>query len=75
MSILTFDEKNFYLDDAPFRIIAGDIHYFRIPTAHWERTLELAVDFGLNTVQTYIPWNAHEPAPGTFDFSGMLDIS
>ena len=74
MSILTFDEKNFYLDDAPFRIIAGDIHYFRIPTAHWERTLELAVDFGLNTVQTYIPWNAHEPAPGTFDFSGMLDL-
>ena len=29
---------------------------------------------GLNTVTTYIPWNAHEPAPGEFDFSDTLNI-
>jgi beta-galactosidase len=29
---------------------------------------------GLNTVQTFAPWNAHEPTPGVYDFSGNLDI-
>lgn len=29
---------------------------------------------GLNTVTTYIPWNAHEPEVGTFVFTGMLDL-
>lgn len=75
MSILTFDKNNFYLDKAPFRIIAGDIHYFRIPQNRWEHTLDMALDFGLNTIQTYVPWNAHEPAPGQFDFSGMLNLT
>ena len=75
MSVLTFDKNNFYLDENPFRIIAGDIHYFRIHPSKWEHTLDLAVDFGLNTIQTYVPWNAHEPNRGEFVFSGMLDLA
>ena len=74
MDILTFDKKGFYLGGKPYRIIAGDIHYFRIPKSRWEHTLDLALDFGLNTIQTYVPWNAHEPQKGRFDFSGMLDL-
>ena len=23
---------------------------------------------------SYVPWNAHEPSPGVFDFTGILDI-
>ena len=23
---------------------------------------------------SYIPWNMHEPIPGEYDFSGMLDV-
>lgn len=75
MSILTFDKDNFYLNDKLFRIVAGDIHYFRMHPKRWEHILDLAVDFGLNTIQTYIPWNAHEPAKGEFNFSGMLDLA
>ena len=30
---------------------------------------------GLNTVATYCPWNLHEPEPGKFDFSGILDLA
>ncbi|MGH9394949.1 MAG: glycoside hydrolase family 35 protein, partial [Terriglobales bacterium] len=30
---------------------------------------------GLNTVCTYVFWNAHEPRPGEFDFSGNLDLA
>ena len=29
---------------------------------------------GLNTVETYVPWNLHEETRGTFDFQGMLDL-
>ena len=71
---LTFDKNTFYLDNEPFRIIAGDIHYFRIHEKRWASTLDLAIEFGLNTVQTYVPWNAHEPTPGKYDFDGMLDL-
>ena len=74
MNKLTFDRNNFYLDGEPFRMIAGDIHYFRIHQNDWEKRLDLALDFGLNTIQTYVPWNAHEPHPGEYCFEGMLDL-
>ena len=75
MNQLTYDRNTFYLDGKPFRLIGGDIHYYRIHEKDWERHLDLAVDFGLNTVQTYVPWNAHEPQQGNFDFSGRLDLA
>lgn len=74
MNKLTFDQNSFYLDGEPFRMIAGDIHYFRIHQNDWAKRLDLAVDFGLNTIQTYVPWNAHEPYKGEFNFEGMLDL-
>ena len=74
MNKLTFDRDNFYIDGKPFRIISGDIHYFRVHEKDWEERLDLAIDFGLNTVQTYVPWNAHEPRPGVYRFDGMLDL-
>lgn len=30
--------------------------------------LKLMKDFGLTCVQTYVPWNLHEPKEGQFDF-------
>ncbi len=74
MSKLSFDKDLFYLDGKPFRMIAGDFHYFRIHENDWGKRLDLAVDFGLNTIQTYVPWNAHEPHPGEYNFDGMLNI-
>ena len=29
---------------------------------------------GLNTVETYVAWNLHEPEPGEYNFSGMADL-
>jgi len=74
MNKLTWDRDSFYLDGEPFRMIAGDIHYFRIHPADWGKRLDRALEFGLNTVQTYVPWNAHEPRPGEYNFSGFLDL-
>lgn len=64
----------FMLGDKPYNIISGDIHYFRIYPTEWQRHLLLAKDFGLNTIQTYVPWNLHEPKKGVFDFSRHLDL-
>ena len=65
---------NFYLDGKPFRIISGAIHYFRVVPGYWRDRLEKLKAMGANTVETYIPWNMHEPKKGEFHFEGMLDI-
>ncbi len=64
----------FYLNGEPFHIYSGAMHYFRIPREYWrDRLLKLRAA-GLNTVETYVPWNFHEPQKGVFNFEGMLDI-
>jgi beta-galactosidase len=65
----------FQLDGKPFRIIAGEMHYARIPRAYWRDRLRLAKAMGLNTVTTYIFWNEHEQTPGVYDFSGQRDVA
>lgn len=64
----------FQIDGNPFRILSGEMHYFRIPPECWRDRLEKLKACGLNTVATYMPWNLHERTPGAFNFSGMLDI-
>lgn len=71
---LEIKKNGFFLGGEPYKLISGDIHYFRIYPTEWKRHLLLAKDFGLNTIQTYVPWNLHEPKKGEFDFSCHLDI-
>ncbi len=67
-------KDTFYLDGSPFQIISGAIHYFRIVPEYWRDRLEKAKAMGLNTVETYVPWNLHEPVRGEFHFEGLLDV-
>ena len=67
-------KDNFYMDSEPFKIISGAFHYFRTVPEYWQDRLEKLVNMGCNTVETYIPWNFHEPEQGTFLFDGMHDI-
>ena len=64
----------FYLNGKPFRIISGSIHYFRTVPEYWQDRLEKLVNCGCNTVETYIPWNFHEPKQGEYIWNGMHDI-
>lgn len=71
----TFEIKEtFYLDGNPFQIISGSIHYFRIVPEYWRDRLEKLKSLGMNTVETYIPWNVHEPQKGRYVFDGMCDV-
>ncbi|MDE6726954.1 MAG: beta-galactosidase [Oscillospiraceae bacterium] len=67
-------KDQFYLGGEQFRIISGAVHYFRIVPEYWRDRLEKLVNMGCNTVETYIPWNFHEPRPGEFLWSGMRDV-
>src|SRR5580704_15090541 len=71
----TAGDGQFLLNGKPFRVISGEMHYARIPRAYWRARLRMAKAMGLNAVTTYVFWNAHEPRPGVFDFSGNLDIA
>ncbi|MEE1742767.1 beta-galactosidase [Streptomyces sp. BE147] len=64
----------FRLDDRPLRIISGGLHYFRIHPEQWADRLRKARLMGLNTIETYVPWNLHSPRPGEFRLDGGLDL-
>lgn len=71
---LTYNNGDFILDGKPLRILSGTMHYFRVVPEYWEDRLLKMKACGLNTVETYVPWNKHEEYPGKFDFDGLLDV-
>ncbi|MDI2125497.1 glycoside hydrolase family 35 protein [Yinghuangia seranimata] len=67
--------RGFTLDGRPFRVLSGALHYFRVHPAQWDDRLARLRAMGLNTVETYVAWNRHEPEPGRFDFTGPNDLA
>ncbi|MFG1819589.1 beta-galactosidase family protein [Kribbella sp. NPDC049174] len=74
MTDFAIGESDFLLDGKPFRILSGALHYFRVHPQHWADRIEKARLMGLNTIETYVPWNLHSPARGVFGTEGMLDL-
>lgn len=68
------ENDTFRKDGVPFQIVGGDVHYFRIVPEYWKDRLLRAKALGLNTIQTYVPWNLHEPEPQSWKFKGFTDI-
>lgn len=71
---MTITPDGLYLNGEEFYLASGDFHYFRTLQGGWRHRLKLMKSFGLTAVQTYVPWNLHEPEIGTFRFSGYLDL-
>jgi beta-galactosidase len=67
-------EQDFLLDGEPLQILSGALHYFRIHPDHWADRIAKARQLGLNTIETYVAWNAHSPRPGEFHAAGGLDL-
>jgi beta-galactosidase len=67
-------EDDFLLDDEPMRILSGALHYFRVHPDLWADRIAKAKLMGLNTIETYVAWNAHSPRRGEFGTSGRLDL-
>ncbi|MET7639094.1 beta-galactosidase family protein [Streptomyces sp. NPDC005438] len=56
------------------RVLSGGMHYFRVHPDQWPDRLAKLRAMGLDTVETYVPWNLHEPRPGAFRFEGLADL-
>lgn len=67
--------SQFLMDGKPYQIIAGDLHYPRIPREYWRDRFKKAKAMGLNTITMYSFWNVHEDKPGEYNFSGQNDIA
>lgn len=74
MPVFEIKSDSFYFDSKPLRILSGAIHYFRTLPPYWEDRLIKLKGAGLNTVETYVPWNLHEPREGEFNFEGLCDV-
>jgi len=75
VSSFRIGETDFELDGAPFRVLAGAIHYFRVHPELWRDRIRQARQMGLNTIETYVAWNAHEERRGHWLDSGQVDLA
>ncbi|WP_129586610.1 glycoside hydrolase family 35 protein [Microterricola viridarii] len=73
--ILTVQDGAFRRGGAEHRILSGAIHYFRVHPELWHDRLLRLRALGLNTIETYIPWNWHERVRGEIDFTGPRDVA
>lgn len=75
MTTFEIGKTDFLLNGKPFKIISGAVHYFRIVPEYWHRTLYNLKAMGCNTVETYVPWNLHQPQPEEFCFDKRADLA
>ncbi|GER40416.1 beta-galactosidase [Striga asiatica] len=55
-------------------ILSGSIHYPRSTVDMWGDLIKKGKAGGLDAIETYVFWNAHEPRRRDYDFSGNLDL-
>lgn len=71
---LTYGDGELRRHGQPHRMLAGSLHYFRVHPTHWADRIQRLAAMGVNTIDTYIPWNFHERTEGSFDFDGWRDV-
>ncbi|XP_021750275.1 beta-galactosidase 15-like [Chenopodium quinoa] len=55
-------------------ILSGSIHYPRSTPEMWPDLIRKAKEGGLDAIETYVFWNAHEPVRRQYDFTGRNDL-
>jgi glycosyl hydrolase family 35/beta-galactosidase-like protein len=72
--IIRYDAHCFTLHDKDQFIFGGTFHYARCPRELWRDRLEKLQRAGLNTIETYVFWNYHEPREGQADLTEFEDF-
>ncbi|MCT2582092.1 beta-galactosidase [Actinophytocola sp. S1-96] len=74
-STLTWQNRRLHRNGVPHRILSGALHYFRVHPGLWRDRIRRLADLGLNTVDTYVPWNFHQPRESEAPrFDGWHDV-
>lgn len=61
-------------DGEPWLPVMGELHYARMPEAHWDDALAKVKAAGVDIVSSYVIWRYHEPRRGQFDWSARFDL-
>ncbi|MDQ3036274.1 MAG: beta-galactosidase [Myxococcota bacterium] len=56
------------IGDRSVPLLCGAVHYWRLERESWRAALTEVRALGLPIVETYVPWQTHELAPGDYDF-------
>ncbi|BAT79934.1 hypothetical protein VIGAN_02287700 [Vigna angularis var. angularis] len=68
------DGRAIKIDGKRRLLISGSIHYPRSTPEMWPDLIKKAKEGGLDAIETYVFWNAHEPSRRVYDFSGNNDL-
>ncbi|VAH88953.1 unnamed protein product [Triticum turgidum subsp. durum] len=71
---VTYDHRALVIDGVRRVLVSGSIHYPRSTPDMWPGLMQKAKDGGLDMVETYVFWDAHEPVRGQYDFEGRNDL-
>lgn len=71
--MITYNNYTFFQDGHPILLLAGEIHYFRLPRHTWDMHLDKALHMGLNTISTYVPWIVHVEREDNVDFGATKE--
>ncbi|MFD7310731.1 beta-galactosidase family protein [Promicromonospora sp. NPDC059942] len=74
MATFEIGPEDFLLDGERMQVVSGALHYFRVHPDQWADRIRKARLMGLNTIETYVPWNFHAPDPESFDLTGRRDL-
>lgn len=64
---VTLVPEGLSIDGSIVSLLAGSVHYWRLDPKDWRACLLATKALGMTLVDTYIPWNVHETAPGVLD--------
>ncbi|CAL4963327.1 unnamed protein product [Urochloa decumbens] len=71
---VAYNDRAVVIDGQRRIILSGSIHYPRSTPQMWPDLIRKAKEGGLNTIETYVFWNGHEPRRGQYNFEGNYDI-
>ncbi|KAL2912449.1 Beta-galactosidase 7 [Polyrhizophydium stewartii] len=64
-----YDDRAFTINGKRKLLVVGAIHYPRSTPGMWPELMRRSKEAGVNTIETYVFWNLHEPERGQYDFS------
>ncbi|KAM1836147.1 hypothetical protein ACFX14_018109 [Malus domestica] len=71
---VSHDGRAITIDGKRRLLLSGSIHYPRSTPQMWPDLIKKSKEGGLDTIETYVFWNVHEPVRRQYDFTGNLDL-
>ncbi|KAK7251637.1 hypothetical protein RIF29_35004 [Crotalaria pallida] len=71
---VSYDGRAMTIDGKRKILFSGSIHYPRSTPEMWPSLINKAKQGGIDVIETFVFWNAHEPQTRQYDFSDNLDL-